>query len=217
MKMRVLEKQIPPNINLEGKAVFRTYGLAVNRLEGEMIISLRSPLSERDGRLQEGDQILAIDGQPLDSNISHQQAISILQQARGLVELIVARGGIATTEQSPLTAVSLERSPSAVSDASKGSDMVLRLRAKTACFVSLRDSIGGRLHNGQPDLSPHIFMWSAVVDVVLAQYHSTILEVLEEQREQFPHVKAPLRHPEGSTGEHWVSQAWHDSEMTIVR
>ncbi|XP_011504694.1 PREDICTED: uncharacterized protein LOC105367624 [Ceratosolen solmsi marchali] len=44
-----------------------------------------------DGRLVEGDQILAIDGQPLDSNISHEQAISILQKARGLVELIVAR------------------------------------------------------------------------------------------------------------------------------
>ncbi|KAF4524175.1 hypothetical protein B566_EDAN010631 [Ephemera danica] len=44
-----------------------------------------------DGRLQEGDQILAIDGQPLDADISHQQAISILQQARGLVELVIAR------------------------------------------------------------------------------------------------------------------------------
>ncbi|XP_012284619.1 patj homolog isoform X2 [Orussus abietinus] len=44
-----------------------------------------------DGRLTEGDQILAIDGQPLDSNISHEQAISILQKARGLVELVVAR------------------------------------------------------------------------------------------------------------------------------
>jgi len=41
--------------------------------------------------LVEGDQILAIDGQPLDSNISHEQAISILQKARGLVELVVAR------------------------------------------------------------------------------------------------------------------------------
>ncbi|XP_018046332.1 PREDICTED: uncharacterized protein LOC108685842 isoform X2 [Atta colombica] len=44
-----------------------------------------------DGRLLEGDQILAIDGQPLDSNVSHEQAISILQKARGLVELVVAR------------------------------------------------------------------------------------------------------------------------------
>ncbi|KAK8777544.1 hypothetical protein V5799_029111 [Amblyomma americanum] len=46
----------------------------------------------RDGRLEEGDQILAIDGQPLDSNISHQQAIGILQQARGTVQLVLARG-----------------------------------------------------------------------------------------------------------------------------
>uniref|UniRef100_A0A023F3W4 Pdz domain-containing protein n=2 Tax=Triatoma infestans TaxID=30076 RepID=A0A023F3W4_TRIIF len=48
-------------------------------------------IAGRDGHLHEGDQILAIDGQPLDSNISHQQAISILQKARGLVELVVAR------------------------------------------------------------------------------------------------------------------------------
>lgn len=85
----------------------------------------------RDGRLQEGDQILAIDGQPLDSNISHQQAISILQQARGLVELVVARGGINTANPdhpgttTATAAISLERSPSAVSDTSKGSDMVV--------------------------------------------------------------------------------------------
>jgi hypothetical protein len=45
----------------------------------------------RDGRLAEGDQILAIDGQPLDAAITHQQAIGILQQARGEVEIIVAR------------------------------------------------------------------------------------------------------------------------------
>lgn len=46
----------------------------------------------RDGRLQEGDQILAIDGKLLDSSISHKQAIHILQQAKGLVEIVVARG-----------------------------------------------------------------------------------------------------------------------------
>jgi len=45
-----------------------------------------------DGQLREGDQILAIDGQVLDCNISHQQAISILQQAAGKVQLVVARG-----------------------------------------------------------------------------------------------------------------------------
>lgn len=35
-------------------------------------------------------QILAIDGQPLDSQISHQQAIGILQKAKGAVDLVVA-------------------------------------------------------------------------------------------------------------------------------
>ena len=33
----------------------------------------------KDGQLQEGDQILAIDGNLLDRNIKHQQAIEILQ------------------------------------------------------------------------------------------------------------------------------------------
>lgn len=75
---------------------------------GFSVVGLRSPsrgelgifvqelqpngIAQRDGRLEEGDQILAIDGQPLDSNISHQQAIGILQQARGTVQLVLARG-----------------------------------------------------------------------------------------------------------------------------
>ncbi|CAL4088267.1 unnamed protein product, partial [Meganyctiphanes norvegica] len=48
-------------------------------------------IAAKDGRLQEGDQILAIDGQVLDSYISHQQAIGILQQATRHVDLVVAR------------------------------------------------------------------------------------------------------------------------------
>ena len=48
-------------------------------------------IAGKDGQLHEGDQILAIDGQPLDSQISHQQAINILQRARGNVDLAVAR------------------------------------------------------------------------------------------------------------------------------
>ncbi|XP_023705166.1 multiple PDZ domain protein isoform X5 [Cryptotermes secundus] len=83
-------------------------------------------IAGRDGRLREGDQILAIDGQPLDSNISHQQAISILQKARGLVELVVARSGPEETPLTPPSPSPIDRSPSAVSDTSKaGSDMVL--------------------------------------------------------------------------------------------
>ena len=71
----------------------------------------------RDGRLQESDQILAIDGQVLDSNISHQQAIRILQKASGLVELVVARGPIPRTETS--TPDSLDRSSTALSESSE--------------------------------------------------------------------------------------------------
>lgn len=79
-------------------------------------------VASKDGRLQEGDQILAIDGQLLDRNISHHQAIGILQQVRGLVELAIARGGVLPSEGSPPT--SLDRSPSAVSVNSKASDML---------------------------------------------------------------------------------------------
>lgn len=48
-------------------------------------------IASQDGQLFEGDQILAIDGRFLDSQISHQQAITILQGARGVVHLVVAR------------------------------------------------------------------------------------------------------------------------------
>ena len=97
----------------------------------------------RDGRLEENDQILAIDNHALDANISHQQAIRILQKASGQVELVVARGPIAAAPSVPLTAPptasathtvgapkpsehsagsTLDRTPS---HASEGSDMVV--------------------------------------------------------------------------------------------
>ncbi|KAL8570737.1 hypothetical protein ACOMHN_039171 [Nucella lapillus] len=50
-------------------------------------------IAAKDGCLREGDQLLAIDGQPLD--ISHQQAIHILQSAQGPVEIVVARASAA--------------------------------------------------------------------------------------------------------------------------
>ena len=73
----------------------------------------------RDGRLQENDQILAIDGQVLESNISHSQAIAILQKASGRVELVVARGPPARAPDN-----SADRTPSV---ASEGSDMVVSI------------------------------------------------------------------------------------------
>lgn len=47
--------------------------------------------SRRDGRLQENDQILAINGSPLDKNVTQQQAIGLLQQSGERVDLVVAR------------------------------------------------------------------------------------------------------------------------------
>lgn len=108
----------------------------------------------RDGRLREGDQILAIDGQPLDTNVSHQQAIAILQQARGVVELVVARPGEVSETHSP--------SPSALSDTSKtGSDMVvsgvrefsrlhssLQVHFPLACYNSYSTLLGSLLRIG---------------------------------------------------------------------
>ena len=62
-------------------------------------------IAGQDGQLHEGDQILAIDGRPLDSHIRHQEAIEILQLARGTVDLVVARNypdDLGDTEQDSL-------------------------------------------------------------------------------------------------------------------
>nr|XP_061816193.1 multiple PDZ domain protein-like [Nerophis lumbriciformis] len=51
-------------------------------------------VTHSDGKLKEADQILAINGQPLDQTVTHQQAIGILQKASERVQLTVARGPI---------------------------------------------------------------------------------------------------------------------------
>ncbi|XP_075445272.1 multiple PDZ domain protein [Ascaphus truei] len=51
-------------------------------------------VAHRDGRLKEVDQILSINGQPLDQTITHHQAIVILQRAQDEVQLVVARGSL---------------------------------------------------------------------------------------------------------------------------
>lgn len=74
---------------------------------------------DRDGKLKEADQILAINGQALDQTITHQQAISILQKAKDNVQLVVARG---TFPQ--LISPVVSRSPSAASTVSAHSNPV---------------------------------------------------------------------------------------------
>nr|XP_015211664.1 PREDICTED: inaD-like protein isoform X1 [Lepisosteus oculatus] len=48
-------------------------------------------IADRDGRLKENDQVLAINGTPLDQNISYQQATALLQQCAGTMQLVVAK------------------------------------------------------------------------------------------------------------------------------
>ncbi|KAL6108566.1 patj [Pungitius sinensis] len=48
-------------------------------------------IAHRDGRLQERDQILVINGVPLEPGISQQQALALLQQPGETVEMVVAR------------------------------------------------------------------------------------------------------------------------------
>ncbi|XP_053733578.1 inaD-like protein isoform X1 [Synchiropus splendidus] len=48
-------------------------------------------VAHRNGRLQERDEILVINGNPLEAGISQQQALSLLQQPGRTVELVVAR------------------------------------------------------------------------------------------------------------------------------
>lgn len=80
-------------------------------------------VADRDGRLKESDQILVINGQPLAPNISHQQAIGILQRVIGIVELFIARGGIPQESNSGLPNLSpnLSRSSSVASSISHDS------------------------------------------------------------------------------------------------
>ncbi|KAM9094646.1 multiple PDZ domain protein isoform X16 [Sarcophilus harrisii] len=78
-------------------------------------------VAQRDGRLKEADQILAINGYALDQTITHQQAISILQKAKDNVQLIIARGSLP-----PLMSPIVSRSPSAASTVSAHSNPVVQ-------------------------------------------------------------------------------------------
>lgn len=89
-------------------------------------------LCDRDGKLKEADQILAINGQALDQTITHQQAISILQKAKDNVQLVVARG---TFPQ--LISPVVSRSPSAASTVSAHSNPVSV--AQTSSVYSVLD------------------------------------------------------------------------------
>lgn len=55
------------------------------------MVDLCPTVAFRDGGLQERDQILVINGVPLEADVSHPQALALLQQPGEQVELLVAR------------------------------------------------------------------------------------------------------------------------------
>ncbi|XP_041064272.1 inaD-like protein isoform X2 [Carcharodon carcharias] len=96
------------NIELNKPAMgglgFSVVGLKNDNI-GELGIFIREiqkdSIADRDGRLQEHDQILALNQTPLDENISHQEAIALLQQTKGSVHLMVARGSLQRRSANP--------------------------------------------------------------------------------------------------------------------
>ncbi|KAI5101075.1 inaD-like protein isoform X1 [Silurus meridionalis] len=66
-------------------------------------------VADRDGRLQENDQILAINGIPLDQNVTQQQAIAYLQQQRDRVELVVAKESLLKPHLPPSGSIQTEQ------------------------------------------------------------------------------------------------------------
>ncbi|XP_046698515.1 multiple PDZ domain protein isoform X10 [Silurus meridionalis] len=97
-----------------------------------------------DGKLKEGDQILAINGQPLDQNISHQQAIVLLQRASEHVQITVARGAIPQ-----LSSPVVSRTPSAASTLSAHSSGTHWTQVETIELVNDGTGLGFGIVGGK--------------------------------------------------------------------
>ncbi|XP_036406688.1 multiple PDZ domain protein-like isoform X9 [Megalops cyprinoides] len=97
-----------------------------------------------DGKLKEADQILAINGQPLDQTVTHQQAISILQKAAEKVHLIVARGPIPQ-----LASPVVSRTPSAASTLSAHSNATHWQHVETIELVNDGTGLGFGIVGGK--------------------------------------------------------------------
>ncbi|XP_070598665.1 multiple PDZ domain protein isoform X1 [Erythrolamprus reginae] len=112
-------------------------GIFVQEIQDESV-------AQRDGRLQEADQILAINGQALDQTITHQQAIGILQKARDSVQLVVARGPLPQ-----LISPVISRSPSAASTISAHSNPVHWQHVETIELVNDGSGLGFGIVGGK--------------------------------------------------------------------
>ncbi|XP_050970411.1 multiple PDZ domain protein isoform X3 [Labeo rohita] len=97
-----------------------------------------------DGKLKEGDQILAINGQPLDQSVSHQQAITLLQRASDHVSLTVARGPVPQ-----LSSPVVSRTPSAASTLSAHSSATHWTHVETIELVNDGTGLGFGIVGGK--------------------------------------------------------------------
>ncbi|XP_073691685.1 multiple PDZ domain protein isoform X2 [Garra rufa] len=97
-----------------------------------------------DGKLKEGDQILAINGQPLDQSVSHQQAIILLQRASDHVSLTVARGPVPQ-----LSSPVVSRTPSAASTLSAHSSATHWTHVETIELVNDGTGLGFGIVGGK--------------------------------------------------------------------
>ncbi|KAA0722894.1 Multiple PDZ domain protein [Triplophysa tibetana] len=96
------------------------------------------------GKLKEGDQILAINGQPLDQSVSHQQAIAILQRASDHVRITVARGPVPQ-----LSSPVVSRTPSAASTLSAHSSAIHWTHVETIELVNDGTGLGFGIVGGK--------------------------------------------------------------------
>ncbi|XP_060124877.1 multiple PDZ domain protein isoform X8 [Zootoca vivipara] len=132
---------------LSGGLGFSVVGLK-SEYRGELGIFVQEiqdgSVAQRDGRLQEADQILAINRQPLDQTITHQQAIGILQKAKDCVQLVVARGPLPQ-----LISPVISRSPSAASTISAHSNPVHWQHVETIELVNDGSGLGFGIVGGK--------------------------------------------------------------------
>ncbi|KAK3507712.1 hypothetical protein QTP70_034817 [Hemibagrus guttatus] len=132
---------------VSGGLGFSVVGLR-NENQGELGIFVQEiqtgSIAYCDGKLKEGDQILAINGQPLDQNISHQQAIALLQRASEHVQIAVARGAIPQ-----LSSPVVSRTPSAASTLSAHSSRTHWTQVETIELVNDGTGLGFGIVGGK--------------------------------------------------------------------
>ncbi|XP_042566403.1 multiple PDZ domain protein isoform X3 [Clupea harengus] len=101
-------------------------------------------IAHGDGTLKEADQILAINGRPLDQSVTHQQAIGLLQCAVDRVQMVVARGPIPQ-----LSSPVVSRTPSAASTLSAHSSATHWTHVETIELVNDGTGLGFGIVGGK--------------------------------------------------------------------